>query len=319
MLRRRKRGYAAHKSSEIRKFDTAFEFIGVSQNGLKILDLLGSGNSQKKTAKLVGCTVSTVFYWKKKLVSMGALKLQCKSSATMYSLTPIGSKIITGSEESMREVVGIEDYAVKFVVLREERRLADGRSCIDWRKLGDPRNWEKLGVKIGDVRVVRTPKHVIIHPGKVRGFDMTEVKVRIGRIIEQTKLILEVNYGMVLSGDYVELHEPIFEFYSDVARELSERGCFNLKDANGVAIGSINRSPPSRIGHEEYPEAIAEKRLAMPLKLDDIEEKVDLLLNTTRRLTAFVGKISEVLSRLFNVEAESENAADCKQPPEYVS
>jgi hypothetical protein len=78
----------------------------------------------------------------------------------------------------------VKNYAIKFVVLRPEQRRSDGSSCIDWRKLGDPRNWEKLDVKIGGVRVVRTPRHVIIHPGKVRVFDLNELKVRIGRIIE---------------------------------------------------------------------------------------------------------------------------------------
>lgn len=66
--------------------------------------------------------------------------------------------------EEAHEVVGLEDYAVKFAVV-------EGEKCrIDWRKLGSPRNWVKLGVRIGGVRVVRTSRHVIIHPGVPSSF-----------------------------------------------------------------------------------------------------------------------------------------------------
>ena len=311
----------AKVQTKLQNFNAKIEVIGcLPPRALQILDSLGAGNSQRKTAKIADCCESNVSYWKNRLIAMGALRLQCRSESAMFSLTPIGSKILTGSEGAPREAVGVEDYAVKFVVLRSERCLADGRSCIDWQKLGDPRNWEKLGVKIGDVRVVRTPRHIIIHPGKVRGFDITEVKIRIGRIIEETKLILENNYGMLLSEDYVELHEPIYEFYSREARELSEHGCFNLKDANGKTIGSINRSPPSREGHEEYPEEIAKKRLAMPLTLDDVERKIDVLLDTTERLANSVGKISDALNRLFNLEGNgSAEAPKGSGGKDYVS
>ncbi len=44
----------------------------------------------------------------------------------------------------------LEDHAVKFKVLQREK------TALDWRKLGEPRNWVKLGVRIG--KAVRRQK-----------------------------------------------------------------------------------------------------------------------------------------------------------------
>ena len=65
-----------------------------------------------------------------------------------YRLTLHSSKVLTRSENvDLVKPVVLEDYAVKFGVVEDEKR------CIEWRKLGDPRNWVKLGVKIGKIRV----------------------------------------------------------------------------------------------------------------------------------------------------------------------
>jgi hypothetical protein len=41
---------------------------------------------------------------------------------------------------------------------------------LNWKRLGRPRNLEKLGVKISNVRLARTSKSIIIHPGRLREF-----------------------------------------------------------------------------------------------------------------------------------------------------
>ncbi len=65
-----------------------------------------------------------------------------------YELTAYGSKLLIGSDDVVRLSVLLEDLAVKFKVLRREQ------AALDWRKLGEPRNWAKLGVRLGEVRVV---------------------------------------------------------------------------------------------------------------------------------------------------------------------
>jgi len=55
---------------------------------------------------------------------------------------------------------------------------------------------------------------------------------------------------MQLSEDYVPLHKLMVEVYSDEAKSLTEVGSYILKDSTGQTVGVINKSPPSRIGHE---------------------------------------------------------------------
>jgi hypothetical protein len=91
---------------------------------------------------------------------------------------------------------------------------------LNWKRLGRPRNWEKLGVRIGNVRVVRTSKSIIIHPGRLRGFDVDKLLMLSGRIVERVRMVLENRFGLILSDDGVPIHQPITRFYSEEAREL---------------------------------------------------------------------------------------------------
>ncbi len=289
------------RKSRVQSVQNDFELLeSLPPRAIKILKALGAGNTWKATASAVECSKSDVTYWKNKLVAMGALRLQCRDVFHTFALTPFGSRLLTGSERGVGEVVGLEDFAVKFVVLEGERVR------IDWRKLGSPRNWVKLGVRIGDVRVVRTSRHVIIHPGRLMGFSTTELKVEAGRIIERTKMVLENRFGMVLSADGVPLHEPVYEFFSKAAREISEFGTFNVK-----GVGSINRSPPTRIPHEEYVEQVAQQRLDLPGRLSQLEEKLD-------RVEVSMSKLAGILERIFDLERTQPVVAS-KGAPDYVS
>ena len=62
-------------------------------------------------------------------------------------------------------------------------------------RLGRPRNWEKLGVKIGNVRVVRTSKSIIVHPGRLRGFDVDELLMLSGRIVRESEWFWRTGLG----------------------------------------------------------------------------------------------------------------------------
>ena len=140
-------------------FLTLADAVPLSKNGQQILKLLGAGNPASKVAGIVGCSRSNVCYWKDKFLSMGAIKLQVRDAVHIYHITPYASKVLTRSEGYFPEVCCLEDHAIKFEV-KELERLP-----LNWKRLGRPRNWEKLGVRIGNVRVVRTTKSIIIHPG----------------------------------------------------------------------------------------------------------------------------------------------------------
>jgi len=231
---------------------------------LEILKLLGAGNIARDVAKTVPRSKSTVSYWKDRFLLLGALRSEHVGVYKTYSLSRYGSKILTGSEE-LRESCKLEDHAVKFLIIESER------VPIDWVKLGEPRNWVKLGVRIGDVRVVRTSRNVIVHPGQLWGFDPDELLLESGRIVERAKSVLERSFGMMISSEGTPLHKPIFRFYSKEAGELVEK--FGTTIVEGV--GSLDNSPPERVPHEEfYSREIAKQRLLMPMRLRSMEEQI---------------------------------------------
>jgi len=266
-------------------FLTLADVVPISKKGQQILKLLGSGNPASKVADIVGCTRSNVCYWKNKFLNMGAIRLQVRDVVHLYRLTPFGSKVLTRSEGYFPEVCCLEDQAVKFQVLEWEK------APLDWKRLGRPRNWEKMGVKIGNVRVVRTSKSIIVHPGKVQGFDVDELLMLSGRIVERVRMVLENRFGLLLSEVGVPLHQPVTRFYSEEARELVKLGTTIVED-----VGSIDNSPPERVPHEEYVgKDLAKARLLMPLRLTRIEHQVE---NIENKLSKFDNSINDLLSVL---------------------
>ena len=264
-------------------FLTLADAVPLTKKGLQILKLLGAGNPAINVAKVVGCSRSNVCYWKNKFLNMGAIKLQVHDVVQIYKLTPYGSKVLTRGEGYFPEVCCLEDYAIKFEVKEWEK------VPLNWRRLGRPRNWEKLGIKIGNIRVVRTSKSVIIHPGRLRGFDVDELLMLSGRIVERARMVLENRFGLVLSKVGVPLHQPITRFYSEEAGELVKLGTTIVED-----IGSIDNSPPERVPHEEYVgKDLAKARLLMPLKLSRLEQRVEGL---EKKLTDLSDNVCELVS-----------------------
>ena len=266
-------------------FLTLADAVPFTKKGLKILKLLGAGNPAIKVADIVGCSRSNVCYWKNKFLNMGVLKLVVRDVVHIYRLTPYGSKVLTRGEGYFPEVCCLEDYAIKFEVKDWEH------VPLNWKRLGRPRNWEKLGVKIGNIRVVRTSKSVIIHPGRLRGFDVDELLMLSGRIVERVRMVLENRFGLVLSEVGVPLHQLVTRFYSEEAGELVKLGTTIVEN-----IGSIDNSPPERVPHEEYVgKDLAKARLLMPLRLSRIEHQVE---NIENKLSKFDNSINDLLSLL---------------------
>lgn len=269
------------RKRRVKKLNKSFELLG--PRGRRILELLGAGNKACDVAKVVGCSKPNVSYWKNKLLRLSALRLQCHDVYDTFSLTPFGSKLLTGSEET-REVVLLEDHAIKFVIVESEK-------CrLDWVKLGEPRNWVKLGLRIDGARVVKNAdRSVVIHPGRLRGFDVDELLVESGRVVERVKGILDHRFGMVLSSEGVALHKPIFRFYSQEAKELAEAGT-TIVDG----VGSIDCSPPEKVAHEEYKgRDLAQQRLLMPFHVRSLEVKVDSLASEVHELVSVLRELAQ--------------------------
>ena len=295
-----------------------------------ILGVLGAAGVAAEAVGIAGVVKSDVSYWKDRFVKAGALVLrESQDPKTLgkpkkdqrfsagkpkyYDLTPYGSKLLTGSDNQLRLPVVFEDNPVKFLVLRWERP-----GSIDWERLGDVRNWVKMGFRVTGVRVVKTSKNVIIHPGPLKGFDVDALEVDSGRIIERVRYILEVRFGMQLSDDCEFLHGPMWQVYRPEAREWIKAGSVKVP-----GYGALDESPKpwlkalSKVPHVEFEKkehaAIASvwppvasdpaKRLASaaplyPLYLEEVHRMVVGLVSQVEVLTAEVGSVKNFESQV---------------------
>jgi hypothetical protein len=172
--------------------------------------------------------------------------------------------------------------------------LEGERGVLDWVKLGEPRNWVKLGVRVGCVRVEKTSRHIIIHPGRLKGFDVDLLEIEAGRIVERVKGFLESRFGMVLSDEGVPLHKPIYRFYSEEAREDVKNGTCIVE-----CVGSIDNSPPEHVPHEEFNgKERARARMLLPDSVRCLELKIDDLRGVILGLVSALKPIEQLTTAL---------------------
>ena len=293
----------------VQQFNGKIELLGFSQRGLKILRVLGTPDcTASDAAKVVGCSKSLVSHWKDHAIKVGVLRLQADGIVKYYELTPFGLKFLAGSMDfttSERCVaVGVvnvlEDHAVKFEILKGE----DAGRRIDWRKLGAPRNWVKLGFKLGNVRVVKTSRHIIIHPGKLRDFDADRLLVMAGEIVGGVRLELMVRFGMVLSEEGVPLHDPVWEVFTPEAEAFEGAGTFKVHMGDG-AVGGLDNSPPDRKRHFEYNrKELAVAAVRSPELFVELAQKVNVLIQTVNGLVTVNEQLVGLLTKAFGLAGE---------------
>ncbi len=297
----------------VQRFNRSFELLEpLPEKAQKILAVLGADGVASEAVRIANCVKSNVTYWKNRLVKAGALRLRLDGIVKYYELTPYGSKLLTGSDGEIRLPVVLEDHALKFLVLRRER-------CrVDWEKLGEPRNWRKLGVVIGVVRVelnLGLEPTVIIHPGQVKGFNVDELEMEAARIVERTRVILEQKFGMQLSESGTPLHKPRWRIYRPECHEWISAGTVEVEE-----VGALDHSPThdrkdplSGRPHLEYSDKRlaaraaefpvahdSSKRLAVsavefPLVLANLEAKLDALYGQFERLTAANERLTDMM------------------------
>ena len=304
----------------VQRFNRNIELLEpLPEKARKILAVLGADGVASEAVKIANCVKSNVCYWKNRFIKAGALRLKQDGIVKYYELTPYGSKLLTGSDGELRLPVVFEDHALKFLVLRRER------SCVDWEKLGEPRNWRKLGVLIGVVRVelnLGLEPTVVIHPGQVKGFNVDELEMEAARIVERTRVVLEQKFGMLLSLSGVPLHSPRWRVYRPECHEWILAGTVEVD-----GVGALDHSPThdkkdplSGRPHLEYsdkrfaaraadfPVAYESgKRLAVsavefPMVLANLEAKLDALYGQFERLAAANERLTDFLGRVANLE-----------------
>jgi hypothetical protein len=213
--------------------------------------------------------------------------VKASGKPTFYELAPLGAKILTRSEVGLSMPVVMEDYAVKFRLVRDD-------SNIVWEKLGNPNNWVKLGVKLGRCRVEKTSKSIIVHSGRLQGFNPRYLLVEAGQIIGLVKDFLEKS-GVEMGVAGVPLHEPIIRFYTPEAEALSKLGTYYTKD------GSLDCS--DGVPHLEWKIETARNYLEMPSRVKRIEENLEKF---SDNLLAFAEGMHEHMKLINSLQSVAE-------------
>jgi hypothetical protein len=335
----RKRTIEHSSKKAVQQFNRHFELLEpLPEKALKILAVLGADGVASEAVRIANCVKSNVTYWKNRFIQAGALRLRQDGIVKYYELTPYGSKLLTGSDGETRLPILFEDHALKFRVLQRER------VCVDWVKLGEPRNWRKMGMRIGEVRVelnLGLEPSVVIHPGQIKGFNVDELEMESARIVERIRIVLEQKFGMILSENGTPLHSPRWRIYRPECHEWILAGTVEVE-----GVGALDHSPThdkqdplSGKPHLEYSDKrlaaraadfpVAHdsgKRLAVsavefPLVLANLEAKIDALVGQFERLAASNERLTDILSKAANSEVPDprEFVEGQKKLGEYVS
>lgn len=224
--------------------------------------MLGEGIIQVETARNLGLSKTRVNYWARKFLNNGMVREKFPGRPKFYELTALGSKILTRSERDWDLPCVMEDYPVK-------HRLLKDHGLIGWEKLGQPRNWKKVGIRVGHCRVEKTSRSIIIHTGQLSGFDPDYLLLQAGQIIANVKAFLE-SHGVELDPVGLPLHKPIVKFYTPEAEILNKLyGTVSTED------GSLDSSLPDKIPHVEWNIETAKNYLEMPKRIRDISDRLN--------------------------------------------
>jgi len=149
--------------------------------------------------------------------------------------------------------------------------------------------------------VVKTSRHIIIHPGKLRDFNADQPLVTAGQIIGRVRLELMGRFGMVLSEEGVPLHDPVWEVFTPEAEGLNGAGTFKVHMADG-ATGGLDNSLPDRKRHFEYNrKELAVAPVRSPELFVELAQKVEALVQTVNGLVTVNEKLvgKSFLSRFY--------------------
>lgn len=269
----------------------------VTPEAQKILSMLGHNHTNTEIAEKLSFSKQRVYYWIKKFLEYHMIKEHLTGKPKYYRLTPIGQKFLTGSEEGQKLCI-LEDYPMKF-------RLIKDYGMLDWEKLGDPRNWVKMGVRIGDVTVVKTSKSIIIHTGQLSG-SHDAVLMEAGAIRSSVQSILETN-GVVMEYIPEPLHDAQFKFYTKAAELLhNEFGNMTVKNIR------LDNSPPpkafsdkiQRQPHIEGDRKFAVDYMLQSTNIAEIRQEMDELKETLRGVVDGIKDVSHGLEYLGNNNVE---------------
>lgn len=245
---------------------------------------MAEGKTIKEASSRLHFSKQRSGYWIRKAVRDGLLRVLAEGRPKFYELTAFGQKYLTGSERGFKEPCTMEDYAMKFSLLED-------RSSLEWKKLGDPKNWRKMGIKLGSVSVVKTSRSIIIHSGQLTGFYYEDLFIEAGAIIQLVRAKL-LDLGVETSEAGFPIRDVNFKLYTPEAEFLHKK-YGNIQTPEGV----IDNSPPDRVPHEERNRRQQRLYLDMPRRIQRIEQAMERISVTQESLLSVQEKQTEILEK----------------------
>ena len=262
----------------------------------RALMALDAGNYPARVARLLGVSRQLLYYHMKKWLRKGWIKRVVKTpNVTLYQLTSVGKKFVTGGEVSAYKGVRLHAYSLKFPIVEPPSRV------VDWRRVRLA-NWTRLVGCESGLTVEKTTRHVIIHADEVLSEDPNEATLL--AILECLRLarVLEEKFGMRLGAPKL-LRKPHYGVYDPVARWFA--GFMEFSDD----VGRIDQSEGCAEMEYYYP-ALAKEYLMMPLRLlglrEDMAQVKGILTSFADNIKIFAEAMHEhmVLIRALQAVAE---------------
>jgi hypothetical protein len=261
----------------------------LSTVGKVVLRQLGEGNSQAETAINLQFSKPRVNYWARKFLKQGFLREKNYGRPKEYDLTALGTKLLTTSDREFPLPCVMEDYPFKYALVRDLSR-------IEWEKLGEPRNWEKFWIHVGEVRVEKTSRSIIVHTGQLSGFDPDDLLFQAGQINALVKAILQ-DRGVVVASVGLPLHKPMFKFFTPEA-EVIHRVLGNVSTENGT----IDNSPPEKLPHQEHDRDAAKDFIDLGPRVRVLSERQGVLESKLNGLDSKLERIEALQERLVELQ-----------------
>jgi hypothetical protein len=276
---------------------------------LPILRLLDVGNYPAKIGRALGFSRPLVFYYMHKLEQAQMVIRRRRSNIVVYEVTPHGKNFLTGSEGVLfgSGVWRLHAAKYRFGLVR------DGVWPVDWRRVAKM-NWTALLGLEGGVTVERTPSSVIVHVETLYGKDPVMLLDLARACADRTARALMQKYGCRLEEGklcrrpHIAVDDPVAEFISRYFELSSE----NAKIDKSEGVGEID--------HFTIENAV--EYLMMPDRVKKVEGQLDVLGSDLETIKADIGKITEILSKLVNLEEAQDtrsNAEGQRSMKDYVA
>ena len=252
---------------------------------------LEAGDYPTKAGRIIGLSRQHTFYYIQKLEKAKLIRRQVRSNVVFYELTGESKRLLASCEGTVfpAELVRLDKCQVCFEV------LVDGRLPTDFKRV-EMVNWTALlGLEQG-VKVRRTSRSWIVHVEVIRGRSQVEVTNLALNLADRIRDSLVKKYGCVLGQGKVVAGEIAIE---DPIATLFGR-YFTVRTDKRKIDHSWN---VGELEHLQKDAVIA--YLQMPEKVQLIEKRLE--------------KLTDVLSKLVNLEVEPEPPSGQRSMKDYVS